>query len=374
MTNRNVWAEVNLAAIAHNFEVINQFLSHGSKLCAVVKADAYGHGAIAVAQTALAAGADYLAVATVDEGLELRAAGITAPILLLGLTPPEAAPVVAAHHLTAATVDDDFAPALSAAAQKLGTVAKVHLKIDTGMGRIGIPPEKADECGQKIAALPHLELEGMFSHLAAADTADRAYTDKQLAAFRRAIAATEAVGLHIPLKHIAESAAILTLPEAHFDMARAGIIEYGLWPSDEIKQMLGDKELLRPAMALKAKIAFLKQVPVGTSIGYGGEFVAKRPSLIATLPLGYADGYIRAYAPHAKVEIRGQLAPLAGRVCMDQIMVDVTDIADVQVGDTAVLFGSDLVSIDDAARRLNTINYEVTCLVSKRVPRIYRRD
>ena len=371
MTYRDVWAEVDLGAVAHNFAEINKRLSSGAKLCAVVKANAYGHGAVAVAWEAIKAGAHYLAVATLDEGLELRRAGITAPILILGIIPANAVPEAVANQITMTTVSAEFAEVVGGAAQKQGRRAKVHLKIDTGMGRIGIEPKAAGETARKIAALPNVELEGIFSHLAAADTEDRSYTDGQLAAFRQAVGEVEKVGVDIPLKHIAESAAILTLPEAHFSMARAGIIEFGLWPSQTVKEKSGVK--LRPAMKLCARVAFLKEVPPGTRIGYGGEFTAKRTSLIATLPLGYADGYIRAYFPQGKAEIRGKLAPLAGRVCMDQIMLDVTDIGGVREGDEVCLFGSPLISADDAAAWLNTINYEVTSLISPRVPRIYCR-
>ena len=370
MLYRDVWAEIDLTAIAHNFAEIKRHLAAKTKLCAVVKANAYGHGAVAVAQQALKAGAYYLAVATLDEALELRAAGITSPILILGIIPPAAIEEAVTDDITMTVATMDFAQAVTQVAQKLGKTAKVHLKVDTGMGRIGIVPGACGKWAKDIAALPNVELEGMFSHLAAADVKDRTYTDKQLAAWRSAVEAVEAVGVSVPLKHIAESAAILTLPELHFDMVRAGIIQYGLWPSSEVKAMCAGTEL-KPAMKLCAKISFLKAVPSGTSIGYGGDFVTKRPSKIATLPLGYHDGYVRAYAPSAKVEIRGKLAQLAGRVCMDQIMIDVTDIDKVQVGDTAVLFGSDAVTIDDAAAWLHTINYEITCLVSNRVPRVY---
>ena len=370
MIYRDVWAEIDLTAVAHNFAVINEHLSPATKLCAVVKANAYGHGAVAVAHQALKAGAYYLAVATLDEALEIRQAGIMAPILILGLMPNFAAEEAVANDITLTVATMDFAKAVARAAKKIGKTAKVHLKIDTGMGRIGIVPAVAGKWAKDIASLPHVELEGMFSHLASADTKDRSYTERQLKAFRAAIESVQAAGVHIPLEHIAESAAILTLPEAHFDMARAGIIEYGLWPSAEVKEMCPAVEL-KPAMKLCARVAFLKAVPTGTAIGYGGEFVTKRPSKIATLPLGYYDGYVRAYAPHAKVEICGKLAPLAGRVCMDQVMVDVTDIDNVKVGDTAILFGSAAVTADDAAAWLHTINYEVTCLVANRVPRVY---
>lgn len=370
MGNRDVWVEIDLGAIAHNFRVIRKCIQGGAKLCAVVKANAYGHGAVAVAHEALGAGADYLAVATAEEGLELRAAGILAPILVLGLVPEEAAPELVEKDLTQAVCDMGLAEAISREAKRQGKSARIHLKMDTGMGRIGVPPEDAASLAGRIAALPGVELEGVFSHFAAADEADKGFVREQLARFRRGIGEMEKEGIFPPLKHIAESAAILEIPEAHFDMVRAGIIQYGLWPSREVSRSVE----LRQAMRLMAKISFIKSVPIGGSIGYGRAFRATRESRIATLPLGYADGYIRAYGPKGQVELHGKRAPIAGRVCMDQVMVDVTDIPEAKVGDEVTLFGSDTLTTEEAAGWLGTINYEVTCLVSGRVPRIYRRD
>ena len=362
MNLRDVYAEINLAAIRHNLTEIRRHIKPASKLCAVVKANAYGHGAVEVSKVAVECGADFLAVATVEEGLELRRAGFELPILILSLIPPRAAEVVVENNLTATVADLDCAEKISVAAVKLGKPAKVHLKIETGMGRIGIAPDNAVELAQKISRLPGIELEGMFSHFADADSADRTFTNQQIKIFSD-------VAKKIPVKifHLAESAAALDIPDAHFDMVRAGIITYGLYPSEDVPKTIE----LRPAMKLIARVAFLKKVSAGVSIGYGRDFIAKRDSLIATLPIGYADGYIRAYK-NFHVEIRGRLAPIAGRVCMDQTMIDVTDIDGVKVGDEVILFGSDLISIDDAARHLNTINYEITCLISARVPRIFK--
>lgn len=336
-------------------------------MCAVVKANAYGHGAVAAARVALEAGAEYLAVATLSEGEELREAGFTAPILLLGLVLPESAADVVAHDITQVVCDLELARALSAAATQQGKVAKVHLKVDTGMGRIGVRADEIGELAASIAALPNIEIEGMFSHFAAADSRDKRYTREQLALFDAAIAAVEGRGIKLAIKHIAESAAILELPEAHYDMVRAGVIQYGLMPSDEVERTIE----LQPVMALKAKIVWLKHINKGDSIGYGRDFVASRDSVIATLPLGYADGYIRAYGrAHGCVELHGRRAPIAGRVCMDQVMIDVTDIPDVKIGDVATLFGG-AITIDEAAEWLDTINYEIPCMIAGRIPRVY---
>lgn len=367
MPNRAVWAEIDLGALEKNYEQIKSRLKPEVKLCAVVKADAYGHGALAVARAAVAAGASYLAVATLSEGIALRQAGFTTPILLLGLVMPEEAADVVAYGITQTVCSTELAAALSREAVRQKRTVCVHLKVDTGMGRIGVRPGEIGALAAQIAAMPGIRIEGIFSHFAMADCRDKSYTEKQLEAFRQAVAAVEAQGVHPSIRHIAESAAILEIPEAQFDMVRAGVIQYGLWPSDEVTHPIA----LHPVMKLQARVVWLKTLHKGESIGYGRAFVAERESRIATLPVGYADGYIRAYGPKGCVEIRGRRAPIAGRICMDQVMIDVTDIPDVKIGDTAVLFGSPSLTIDEAAGWLGTINYEVPCLLSPRVPRVY---
>ena len=368
MPNRPAWAEVNLQALRHNYREIKKQLAPGVKLCAVVKANAYGHGALAVARVAVEEGADYLAVAALSEGLELRQAGFQTPILVLGLVMPEDAKEVVEYGLTQVVCELSLAKALSQEAVRQGKEVRVHLKVDTGMGRIGVRPEEAGTLAADIAKLPGVQVEGMFSHFAAADAKDKSYTQKQLAAFKEAVAAVEKNGVQLSVKHIAESAAILEIPEAHFDMVRAGIIQYGLWPSEEVTHPLD----LQPVMSLKARVTWVKDLHPGESVGYGRTFIADKECRIATLPLGYADGYIRAYGKEGFVEIHGKKAPVAGRVCMDQVMVDVTDIPDVQIGDEVTLFGSDSLTIDEMARWGNTINYEVPCLLGARLPRVYR--
>ena len=361
---RAAWAQVDLKALRNNYREIKKQLKPNVKLCAVVKADAYGHGAVPVARIAVASGAEYLAVATLSEGIELRQAGFTTPILLLGLVTLAEAAQVAAYDITQVVCSFELAEALSEA----GAVQnKIHLKVDTGMGRIGVRPEEIGELAKNINNLPHIEIEGMFSHFATADAKDKSYTKLQIAKFEQAIKAVEAQGIKLAIKHIAESAAILEIPEAHYDMVRAGVIQYGLWPSDEVTHPIK----LQPVMKLMAKVVWLKKLAAGESIGYGRQFVAKRESLIATLPIGYADGYIRAYGAKGVVEINGRRAPIAGRICMDQVMIDVTDVPHVKIGSIATLFGSETLSIDEAASWLGTINYEIPCLISPRVPRVY---
>ncbi|MBQ7704682.1 MAG: alanine racemase [Selenomonadaceae bacterium] len=368
MIYRDIWAEINLAAIRHNLTEIRRHIQPTAKLCAVVKANAYGHGALEVSKVAEEIGADFLAVATVEEGLQLRRAGFTLPILILGLIPYDAAEIAVENKITATVADFELAEKISAAAVKFDTQAKIHLKIETGMGRIGIFPNDAVALAEKISKLPNIEIEGVFSHFADADSIDKTFTLQQLEIFKNTCEKISARGIKIKIRHIAESAAILEIPAAHLDMVRAGIITYGLYPSSEVKHTIE----LQPAMKLVAKVAYIKEISAGTSIGYGREFIAAKASKIATVPLGYADGYIRAYKGF-KVEIRGKFAPVAGRVCMDQFMVDVTEIPNVKIGDEVILFGSEKISADDAARHLKTINYEITCLVSERVPRNFKQ-
>ena len=368
MAKRAVWAEIDLAAIEHNIKEIKKCIHGGARLCAVVKADAYGHGAAAVARKAIEGGASYLAVAVLSEALELRQAGFTEPILILGATPVEESGVLVDYDITQTVFTMEAAEALSKAALHRGKVAKVHLKVDTGMSRIGIRPELAGELAKQLSMLPGIELEGMFSHFALSDSRDKSYAKEQLARFRLAIAKVEEKGVRIPIKHLANSAAILEMPEAHFDMVRAGVILYGLWPSDEVEHVID----LRPAMKVCAKLVYIKDMEPGEPISYGCTFHTTRKSRIATLPVGYADGYTRLFAGKAVVELHGQRVPVVGRICMDQCMIDVTDVPEAREGDEVVLFGSDTLTTDEAASWLGTINYEIVCMVSPRVPRMYK--
>lgn len=374
MINRSTYAEIDVSALRANYDMILSRIAtyrkihhrpNPSRLCAVVKADAYGHGAVEVAKIALEKGASYLAVATPDEAEELRSAGIKAPILNLGLIGEESISSIVVHDVTQTVASVELARCLSSEALRQGKTLKVHLKVDTGMGRIGIPVEDVERVAGEVAKLPSIELEGIFSHFATADS-DRDYTRLQLERFMQAVESAEQAVHHPLLKHLAESEAILDIPEAAFDMVRAGIIQYGLQPAQDLPKDV----VLHPVMRLVSKILFLKEIERGTSIGYGRGFVAKRKTKIATLPIGYADGYIRAYGGHM-VEVRGVRAPIAGRVCMDQVMVDVTDVEGVAVGDEVTLFGSPTLTADEVADWLGTINYEVVCLISKRVPRVY---
>ncbi len=367
MFERPVWAEIDLAAIKSNVREIKKGLKPGVKFCAVVKADAYGHGAVAVSRAALSAGADRLAVAILGEAIALRKAGFLVPIQVLGYTPEHQARTVAAYDVAQTVYTIDAARALSAAGLETGKKVKVHIKIDTGMGRIGILPEQAGEFAAAVADLPGVEIEGVFSHFATADDTDKTYARVQYIQFEEALRRISDRGITVPIRHIANSAATLELPETHLDMVRPGIILYGLWPSMEVKRNIQ----LIPAMQLKAQIAHIKRVAPGTAISYGRTYVAAQDCQIATLPIGYADGWTRLLSGKTSILINGRRAPLVGRICMDQCMADVSGIPDLNVGDTATLFGVPELSADEVAGILGTINYELVCMIGKRVPRTY---
>ncbi len=366
---RPTYAEIDLAAIRHNIGQIRAAVGPAVKLIAVVKANAYGHGAVKVSRAALEAGADCLAVAIPEEGAELRGAGLAVPIFILGLTPPEQARLVVDYHLTAAVATMDCIKALSHAARDAGRRCRVMLKTDTGMGRIGVAPVEIEEYRQYIQASPGVELVGIFTHLASADAADKAYAEKQLAVFR---AAVDRLAAKTSLTYIsaANSAATVDLPQGFFNTVRPGIIIYGLPPSHE---MHGSFDL-RPAMQFKTRIAYIKEVNAGTSVSYGCTFTTERPTFLATLPVGYADGYSRHLSNKATVLIGGKRCPVVGRVCMDQTVVDLGPESDAAIGDEVVLVGrqgKEEITLTELADLAGTINYELACAVSPRVPRIY---
>lgn len=369
-------AEISLDNLEHNLKEIRSATAPTARICAVVKADGYGHGALEVAQTALACGASYLAVAILDEALQLREQGIKAPILILGFTPEEQFDRIVEHDIIQTVYNLKSAQLLSQEAKKQGKKAKIHIKLDTGMSRIGFQAEPSALCEiKKLFALEGLEVEGIFTHFAKADEKDKTFTHEQFKKFTTVVDALEKDGFHIPIKHTANSAAIMELPDTHLGMVRPGIILYGLYPSAELDR---SRIRLKPVMSLKTRVSHVKKLGRGRSISYGGTFVTRRESLIATLPVGYADGYSRLLSSRAHVLIKGQRAPVVGRVCMDQCMVDVTDIkGGVEPGQDVVLFGSmgsETISADEIAKIIGTINYEVVCAVARRVPRVYFKD
>lgn len=367
-----VLAIVDLDAIASNIKNIRAKVDKNSGIIGIIKADAYGHGSVETAKVLLDNGADWLAVAVVDEGLNLRKNGITAPILLLGYTPELRLNDVINNGFIQTVYSYDTAKKLSDAASALGKKAVIHIKIDTGMGRIGyrVNEESADEI-VKISKLPNIDVNGMFTHFSTADEADKSYTLEQYNKFVKMNDMLEERGLHIPVKHAANSAAIMDFDNMMFNMVRPGIILYGAYPSDEVKK---ENLSLSPAMSIKTHVSYVKDVNEGDSISYGRKYIAPSKRRIATIPVGYADGFIRAYSKGGKVLVRGEYAPIVGRICMDQFMVDVTDIDGVEVNDEVVLMGKQgdkEITADFIASVLDTINYEVFCTLSKRVPRQY---
>ncbi|HEX9021610.1 MAG TPA: alanine racemase [Nitrospirota bacterium] len=367
--NRPTAAMIDLCALDHNFEEVKRRVG-GRKILAVVKAQAYGHGAVRVSRRLLALGADMLGVALVEEGKELRDAGIDAPILVMGAMFPEQAAAAVSLRLTPAIFTPSLAQALSDAARALKTKAAVHVKIDTGMGRIGVSPEGAPRLIAEMKKMDGLEVRGLMTHFADADLRDKQFASKQMGRFETLIKALEASGIDIPVRHAANSAAVLDFGRALFTMVRPGLMLYGYNPLEAGAEAAD----LRPALSLVTRIAFLKTVPAGTPISYGRTFVTERESVIATLPIGYADGYGRGLSNKGEALVRGARARVAGRVCMDMCMIDVTGIPGVREGDKVVLIGSqggERITADELAAKTGTIAYEVLCGVSSRVPRIY---
>jgi alanine racemase len=350
---------------------IRKFLSPKSEIMAVVKANAYGHGALETSKIVLANGAKSLAVARVEEAKELRKAGIDAPVLLLGYTPGTQFNEVLDLNLIQTVYSLEMAEALNSVAERSGRQAKVHLKIDTGMGRLGLTPGRpALEDVLKAARLPHLILEGIFTHFAAADSADKTFTLAQLELFNSFLEELRKAGLEFPLRHCANSAALLDLPQTYLNLVRPGIIIYGLYPSGEIQNLIN----LKPAMSFKTRIAQIKKVPAGYKVSYGSTYQTSQPTVIAVISAGYADGYSRLLSSRGIVLVNGHRAKVVGRVCMDQCMIDVGHINGVSPGDEVTLFGSgggETIPVEEIAKLTGTISYEIVCMVNSRVPRFY---
>ncbi|WP_252243936.1 MULTISPECIES: alanine racemase [unclassified Clostridium] len=371
---RPVWAEIDLDAIAYNMRNIKK-LAQNKDVIAVVKADCYGHGALDVVPTLLENGASRLAVAVLTEAIELRNNDVTAPIMILGYTPEYLFEEVVNYDIEQTVYDLEYAKKLSHLAIKFNKKAKVHIAIDTGMGRIGfIPNEKAIKDIKKIYNLKGLDVIGIFTHFSTSDETDKEYTNEQFNKFTSFIDMLSKVGVKIPIKHISNSGAIIDMPKTYLDSVRAGIILYGYYPSDEINK---DNIKLKPALTLKASLTRVQELDINSYISYGKTFKTERKSIIATLPIGYADGYSRLLAPGAKVIINGKFAPIIGRICMDQCMIDVTDIDDIHVGDEVIILGEDgnlKLTANDLAKSMGTINYEILCMLKYRIPRVYMKN
>lgn len=369
-----VVAEVNLNAIKHNYEQIRGKVPHEVEIMAIVKADAYGHGSVEVAKLLQEQGVNRFAVAIAKEGEELRENGITSPILVLGYTPRADIGALIENNLTQTVFSYEMAKTLSDEAGRLGKTVNIHIKVDTGMGRIGFlsSPQSIEEV-KMIASLPNLNMEGIFTHFSTADEEDRAYTYKQWHIFEGFLNELREVGIELPIIHAANSAAIMCHSYADLNVVRPGIILYGYYPSGYLKGKILD---LIPAMTLKTQVVHVKELPEGHYVGYGRTHQTHHKTKVATIPVGYADGFSRRLGNVGRVLIRGQYAPIIGNICMDQFMVDVSDIEGVSVEDEVVLFGKqgdNEISVEEIADSLGTINYEIICMIGKRVPRVYVR-
>lgn len=371
---RPVWVDINLDHLAHNMREVRRVTASKSLVSAVIKADGYGHGALYIAQTLLDNGADRFAVATLSEAIQLKNAFRTTEIMVLGYTPNDLIDGAIENDIIQTVYSYEQADVFSRRAVSLEKTLKVHIKLDTGMRRIGMSiSEDTVSDILKMSALPNLEIEGIFTHFAVADEIDKTFTIEQVKRFNRIVDALESSGLKIPIKHVSNSAAIIDCPEYNFDMVRAGIMLYGLYPSPDVNKKAVD---LKEAMSLKANVAHVKMVQKGEGVSYGHKYIASADTQIATIPIGYADGFTRGLTFKAKGIVKGEIKPVVGRICMDQCMVEV-DGLEIKVGDTITLFGEaddKIISIDDYADMLGTINYEIVCMMGKRIPRRYLKN
>lgn len=378
---KRTWAEISLNAIEHNYNVIRNKVADDTKVCCVIKADGYGHGAVELSQIYEKLGADFFAVSNIDEGIEIRKSGSKLPIVILGYTPVSEAENLAEYDISQAVFSLEYAKELSEKCVEEDCICKMHIKVDSGMSRIGFMCQEFPRDEYSIeeiceaCCLPNLEVEGLFTHFCVSDedAEGREFTNKQYENFIHVRDSLKKRGVDISVVHCSNSGAIEDYHETCCDMVRAGIILYGLAPSSK----LADRLDLVPAMTLKTVVAFVKEVQKGATISYGRTFTADRKMKIATVPIGYADGFIRQNAKDGYMMVNGKKAKIVGRICMDQTMLDVTDIEDVKTGDEVVVFGTGEngePTADSLAENTGTINYETVCLVGKRVPRIYIKD
>ena len=371
----STWLEIDLDAIAKNTRNIKKLIGQNKELMAVVKGNAYGHDVLEIVPIFLKNGATRLAVARLEEGIFLRKAGIDVPILVLGATLKEEAETALMHDITTSACNISFIKKMNELSLKLKKKAKIHLKIDTGMGRLGVKPEKAVDFIKKVLTFDHIIIEGIFTHFSVADEKDKKYTEEQFRKFSEILKILEKEKIRIPLKHVSNSATLLDLEHMWLDVVRPGIALYGLYPSKEVKKVIK----LIPAQRFKTRIAFLKELPAEKSISYGRTYTTyKKNTIIASLPIGYADGYSRLLSNKGEVLVRGERMPIIGRICMDQCMIDVTDLPLVKIGDEVVLWGkqgNERITVEEIADKLNTINYEITHLPDKkRVSKLFIKN
>ena len=370
-----VYLKIDLDAICDNTLEIMKKVGPETKVMAVVKADAYGHGAIEVTKALSEIGTYGFAVATVGEALALRRAGITKPILILDFVFPNQFETIIRNDIMLTVFQYNIANQLNEAAERMGTTAHIHIKIDTGMGRIGyIPDDESIDEICRIAQLPNIEIDGIFTHFACADMSDKTSMNRQYNIFTEFVGKLEKLGINIPIKHICNSAAIIDKDDGFMDMVRSGIVTYGLYPSEEVHK---EKLKIRPAMELHSLVINVKTIHEGDTVSYGSTYVAAKPTVIATIPVGYADGYPRLMSNKGEVIIHGKRAKIVGRVCMDQFMADVTNIPEVSIGDAVTLIGKDgdeCITCEEIGNISGRFNYEFLCCITRRVPRVYVRN
>lgn len=372
---QRAWAQVSLDAIAENLKNIRSMTSENAKIMAVVKADAYGHGFLQVAKTLLENGADAFAVAMLDEAKQLRSRGIDVPILVLGNTNRDLCEDLIDYDVMPSVFTYDMAKAMSDMAVKKDMDAKIHIKLDTGMSRIGFLCDDKNisetiEQIKRIAALPNLEIDGIFTHFSCADENEYEYTDMQFKRFMKVCDSLQRDGVNIGKRHVCNSAALVLYPHMHLDMVRPGVILYGLHPS----KLTEGKISLKSAMSLKARVILVKKIEERIGVSYGKEYITQKPVTIATVPIGYADGYSRLLAGKSGMIYNGKILPVIGRICMDQCMIDATNADNIKVDDVVTIMGEDggaCISASDLASYMGTINYEIVCLIGKRIPRVY---
>ncbi|MCI5688581.1 alanine racemase [Anaerovoracaceae bacterium 42-11] len=373
---RPAWAEINLTNLDYNIKNIRAKVGADKEIIGVIKADAYGHGAVMCANVLRANGVKTFAIATLQEAIVLRQAGATEEIIMLGLTPDMYADTIVEYDITPVVCSASNAKAISDAALKAGKIVSGLIAVDTGMGRIGYLADEIENAVfdiKKITMLAGFKIKGLFSHMSTADAYDKTYSHQQEEKYNRFYEALVAAGIDVPMKTLANSASIMELPTIHFDAVRPGIILYGCYPSHEVDK---NQLSLKPVMSVKANIVHVKDVPENFSVGYGRKYISDKPSRIATIALGYADGYPRPYSAQAKVIVNGVVCPIAGNICMDQCMIDVSRVPDVKVGDEVIIMGSDGVNTilaDDIADATGTINYEICCAFGQRLPKVYVR-
>jgi len=374
--HRATRAEIDLQAFRHNFQYLRDYISPQTRIMAVVKADAYGHGALPCARVAVEGGADYLGAGVIEEGIEFRQSGLETPILILGSIFPDEVEDLVRHDLSTIVCTLPLAQALAKEAKKQNKTTSMHIKVDTGMNRLGVSPEHLPELLNQISNLPNLKIEGVSTHFASADDEDLSITQAQLKKFQAALACLKKGDS--PLIHCSNTSALFKYPESHFDMVRPGLILYGAHPSPTLQAVINEKENLspfQPVMQWKSQIILVKPVAKDQPVSYSGSFTTQRDSLIATLPIGYADGLHRSLSNKMDILIGGKRAPQIGNICMDMTLIDVTEIQDVQAGDEVVLFGKQegqTITVEEMATKAGTIPYEILCNVGKRVPRVYR--